>query len=165
MYIGCYHLFWLVFTKYRSLEFWLSYLNNWFLTCLFALIGSEFIDLEKVSLVWLQIICGLYTNETYRFAYLEDLWKVVERVPVGCSNLFASIDFIDWSNIPFKFFIQVLFFLLLTCGYHIYWICVHWSWNLSSGVIAIFSRPYPKRTYTFASPDGLWDIVVRYLVL
>ena len=37
--------------------------------------------------------------------------------------------------ISIKFFIQAVFWLL-TCVYHIYWMCIHWSWSLSSGVIA-----------------------------
>ena len=37
--------------------------------------------------------------------------------------------------IAFKLFIQSFLGWLFTCVYHIYCIIVHWSWNLSSGVI------------------------------
>ena len=38
---------------------------------------------------------------------------------------------------------------------------VHWSWNLSLGVVEIFYEPYTNRTYIFASPAGLCNFVLR----
>ena len=40
-----------------------------------------------------------------------------------------------WYRISIKFFVKALFCWLFTRVHHIYWIIVHWSWNLSSGVI------------------------------
>ena len=83
----------------------------------------------------LSVFCGPYPKQTYVFASPTGLWTVVLRVPVGCSYLTASIDCFAWSKISFQLFFQVFFFWFLTCVYHIYWISVHWYWNLSSIVI------------------------------
>ena len=49
-------------------------------------------------------------------------------------------------KISFKSFVQAFFCWFLTCVYHIYWINIHWYWNLSAGVIAnckwAVSKPY-----------------------
>ena len=46
----------------------------------------------------------------------------------------------------FRFFVQAFFCCLLNFVYHIYWISVHWSWNLSSFELANcqwdVSKPY-----------------------
>ena len=52
--------------------------------------------------------------------------------------LLSSIYCFSWSKISFKLFFQAFFCLSLTCAHNIYCISVHWSWNLSSGVIANF---------------------------
>ena len=49
-----------------------------------------------------QIFCGTYPKCTYGFTSPAGLWKVVSRVLVGCSDLFASIDLFYWSKIFFK---------------------------------------------------------------
>ena len=54
-----------------------------------------------------------------------------------------------------------LVFDLIVC---IDWISVHWSWTLSSDVIENFMWTYPKRKYGFASPSGLWKVLLRVLV-
>ena len=63
------------------------------------------------------------------------LWKAALRVLVGWSGLFASIDNFSWSKISFKLFVQALFCWFLTSVYHIYWIHINWSWNLSLVVL------------------------------
>ena len=70
------------------------------------------------------------------FAYPTGLWKVLEMVPFGCSDLFASMYCFDWSKISFKLFVQALFCWFLTCVYFIQWISAHWSLNLSLGMLA-----------------------------
>ena len=49
-------------------------------------------------------------------------------------------------NISFKIFVQAFFCWLLNCVHHIYWVSIHWSWNLSSCVVVNFqwyvSKPY-----------------------
>ena len=77
------------------------------------LIESGFIDPETYPWVCLQIVCGMYSNQTYGFAFPAGLWKVATRVPVGRSYLFTSIDCFAWYNISFKFFIQAFFCWLL----------------------------------------------------
>ena len=96
------------------------------------MIGSALIDTETFHLVWLKIVSRPYPNWTYRVASPVDFGKVMVEVPVGCSDLFSSIDWFYWSKISFKFFVQSFF---LNCVYHIYWISVYWSWNLSSNVL------------------------------
>ena len=66
------------------------------------------------------------------------LWKVMAGVLVVCSDFFASIYWFDWSKKYFKLFIQYLFCWLPTCVYFIYYISVHWSWNLSLGTLENF---------------------------
>ena len=97
---------------------------------------SAFIDPESFPQVCLKIVCGMYTKRTYGFNPHTGMCIFVVRVPVGCSDLFASIDWFDWSIISFKLFVQAFFYWLLTCVYHMYWISVHWSWNLYLGVLA-----------------------------
>ena len=109
-----------------------------------------YIDWISVNLNWnfslgvLEVVYGTYPNQIYGFSSPAALWKVVARVLVGCSDLFASIYCFSWSIISFKFSVKALFCLLLTCVYHIYWISVHWSWNLSSGVLENFQWAISK---------------------
>ena len=49
-------------------------------------IGTEFIHTETCPPVWFQIVCGLYTNQVYRFSYPAGLWKLVMRVRVFSYN-------------------------------------------------------------------------------
>ena len=109
------------------------------MTCFFALTGSAFIDPETCPWVWLKFFYELYPKRAYRFAFPIGFLKVTERVPVGCSDLFTSIYCFACSKISFKFFVQAIFRWFLTCVYYIYLIRVHWSWNLSLGVIVKFS--------------------------
>ena len=83
----------------------------------------------------LWIFCGTHPNQTYILYYPTGLCNVVARFLVVCSDLFASSDWFSCYKISFKFFIKAFFCLLLTCGYLIYWIRVHLSWNLSLGVL------------------------------
>ena len=73
----------------------------------FAFTGLSFVDPEKFPLVWLQIVCGPYTNWTYRFAYPTVLWTVVSRVTVVwfcCHHQFN-----EWLQVNhFDFFLCVL---------------------------------------------------------
>ena len=110
-------------------------MDHWFLTCLFAQIGSVFIDHETCPRACLIFVFGKYSKRADRFTSSTGLCKVVLRVPVGCSYLFPSIDCFDWSKISFKFFVQALFCWLLYFVYFVYWISVHWYWNLSLGVL------------------------------
>ena len=76
------------------------------------------------------------------------------RVPAECNLLLTLIDWFAWSKISFKLFTQTFFCWLLTSLYCIYWISIHWYWNLSSVVIEKFLWPYPSLTYVLASPQG-----------
>ena len=42
--------------------------------CLFVLIGSTFIDTVTYPWVWLKIVCGTFTYQTYKFLPLHD-WE------------------------------------------------------------------------------------------
>ena len=117
----------------------------------FALIVSVFIDPESCPQVWLKFICDFYPNCTYGFFSPACSWKVVEIVPVECNCQLTSINLFDWSKISFKLFTLAYIHLLLTCEYCINCIIIHWSCNLSSGVIEIFpwdvSKPYIRISY------------------
>ena len=89
------------------------------------------------------------------------LWKVMARVTVGCSDLFDSIYCFAWSKIYLKFFVQAFFYWLFTCKYHIYWTRVHWSWNLSLGVIANCQWAVSKPDTWISLPAGLWKVMLR----
>ena len=88
--------------------------------------------------MWLQIVYGIYPNRKYGFYSPVGFWNVLTRVPVMYSDFFNSIDCFAWSKTPFNLLVQRLFYWLLTCVHHIYWISVHLSWNLFSGEIEKF---------------------------
>ena len=103
----------------------------------------------NLSLCVSQIFCGPYPNQTYGFSPPTVFGKFVARVPIGCSDLFTSIDWFVWYKRSFKLFVQVLFFWFLNCAYWIYWASVNLSWNLSLCVLA----------------NCLWDVVCGRLWL
>ena len=82
------------------------------------------------------VFFGSYPNRTYGLAPpAVGLSKVVVRVPVWCSNLFAYNYCFAWYTISIKFFVHVFFCWFLTCVYHNYWIRMNWTWNLLLGVL------------------------------
>ena len=107
------------------------------------LIIDLFFCVNRVSVHWsrnlylgvIKIVCGTYTNQTYRFSSPTVLWKVVTRVTVDCNCLLTSIDWFDWYKISFKFSTKYYFCWYLTCVYWSYWISANWYWSLSSGAI------------------------------
>ena len=103
---------------------------------LFIIIGSAFIDPETCPCVCYQIVCGPYPNWTYGLAFPVSLSRVIARVPVCCSYLFASIYWFAWSKTFIQFLVQAFFCWLLSCVYRIYWIIVHFYWNLSLSLLA-----------------------------
>ena len=54
-------IYWI--SRYFPLGFYFWSWCHWFLTCLFTLIVSEFIDPESCTQVWLKIFCGSYPNQ------------------------------------------------------------------------------------------------------
>ena len=127
--------------------------------CLFALIVSSLIDTNTCPQGILKIFCGMYPNRTYGFAYLTGLRRVVERVPVRCNCLLILINcFLPWSRISFKFFSKEFIYLLLTCVFFIYWIIIHWYWNLYLVVIINFlwdaSKPDIRICFPFRFVEG-----------
>ena len=136
------------------------YFRSWLLTCLFVLIVSAFIDPKTCPRVWLQIVCGTYPKKTCVFTSPSGLWKVLTRVPVGCSELFAPIDFFTLSILSFKYFFKPSFVeCWLVCI--IFIVSVFIDPETCPRVwLQIFSEPYQNWTYIFASPAGLWEVVV-----
>ena len=67
-------------------------------------------------------------------------------------------------NIPFKIIIQAFLCWFLNCVHHIYWISVHWSWNLSLGVIPNFQWDVSKPDICICFPcrfvEGLGEEAV-----
>ena len=114
--------------------------------------------------MWLQIVCGTYPKQTYVFAPPVGLWKVVVRVPVRYSDLFASIYWFALYKISFKFVVKD-FFVDCWLVYIIFIVSEFIDPETCSKVwLKIFSRPYTKRTYGFALPAGLWKVVARVTV-
>ena len=139
--------------KYCSLGFWFSSFHYWLLNYFFASTTSTFIDTKTCLQVCLEIVCGAYPNRKFGFASPAGLWKVVVRVMIECNCLLMLIDCFDWYKISFKFFVKALFCWLLTYVYCIYWIRVHWSWNLSLGVFANFLRAVSKSDIQIPPPQ------------
>ena len=138
--VYCFKFIFLLYhiSKYYPLELWFQYYHCWFLTCLCTLIGSSFIYPNTCPWVWFKTICGAYPNHIYIFSFPAGFWQVVTRVTVACNLLLILIYYFDWSNISFKLFSQDFLCRFLTCLFFIYWISVHWSWNLSLGLIENF---------------------------
>ena len=135
------------------------------MTFFFAFIRSSFIDTETFTPVCLQIFCGTYPNRTYRFASPTGFCG---RLRWGCwlgvQTCFIQIDFFYWWKVSFKFFIKVLYFycwlvyvIFFGSGFIDPETCA-WVW------LQIFSGLYPNQAYGFASPAGLWKVVVRVTV-
>ena len=79
---------------------------------------------------------------TFHYFYIVFDYSWFLEIQLNWYKLFLSIrSFIcqvllfEVSKISFKIFVQAFFCSLLTCVYHIYWISVYWSWNLSLGVL------------------------------
>ena len=100
----------------------------------------------------LEIFFGSYPNLTYGIYPPTGLWKFVDMVPVGYSDFLSSIDCFDWSKMSFNLFVQSLFCLLLTCVYHIYWVIIHWSWNLLSIMLEKNSVGHIQSRHIYSLP-------------
>ena len=101
------------------------------------------------------------SKQAMRIFFPAGLWEVTAKVTVVCSFLFASIDCIAWYKLSFKFFVQVFICWLLTCDYHTYCICIHWSWNFSAVVISNFQWEVSKPDIWISSPIVLSKVVAR----
>ena len=110
------------------------------------------VDPETFTWVWLKIFLRPYPNKTFGFASPAGLWEVVVRVLVECNCFLAWIYYFNWYEISYKSFTQAYFCLFLTCLYFNYWISVHWSWNLSSVVIANCLWAVSKTDIRISSP-------------
>ena len=139
-------------------------MRRWLLTYLFALIVSAFVDPETCPWVWLKTSCGTYPNQAYVFASPAYLWKIMLRLMVGCSDLFASIYCFDWSKISFRFFVQTFFCWLLICVVNR---CMSWRCMLlvlSSGFIENFqlvvSKPGIQICFLHSFVEGCGECAV-----
>ena len=95
-----------LYLKYNSSSsFKPSFIDCWLVCIIFT--GSEFIDPETCTGMWLKIVSGTYPNQTYGFSSPAGLWKVVTRVPV-----FMVSPVVMNTLIGFKAVLQVWFF----CG-------------------------------------------------
>ena len=119
----------------------------------------------KLSSVELQIVCGLYPNRTFGFSSPAGLWKVMDRVLVGCSDLLASIYCFAWSKIYFKIFVHTLFCWFLTIFIEFTGSSFIDPETCPRGRYKIVCGPYPNWTYSFYSPVGLWKVMSRVLVV
>ena len=134
-------------------------------TCLFALMISAFIDSDNCHQVWLQIVCGTYTNWTYVFFFSQDLVRLWQRFQLGVTAclhqyiylfgikypliLLPNTSFVGFWPVYFSFTGSV-FMDLETCP---------WVW------LQIFCGTYTNQTCVFSSPTGLYKVVARVIVL
>ena len=135
------------------------------MTCLFVLIGSEFVDTNTCSQTWLQIVYGPHPNWTYIFYSPAGMRKVNEMVPVGCNLLLTSIDFFVDIKHPLSYSHKTSF---VEC-----WI-VYFEFTGSAFIdpktfprvwLKFFCGLYPNWAYRFDSPTGSWKVVVRVPVV
>ena len=102
----------------------ISHLEVLFFEILFSIFASLIVNLfvwvNRISIYWYwKIYSGVFEKmyverieiRTYGFASPEGTWKIVARVPVGCSYLFTSIYCFACSKIYFKLFVQFFFFV------------------------------------------------------
>ena len=116
-----YYFFDLIFIKYISLGFQLSYLRHLLQTFFFAFIGSTFIDPETFSRVCKKFVFGTYPNRTYVFAYPTGLWKAVVRVLVFVISTivintligFKAVTQVGYWTLIYKLQIRLLLLLVL----------------------------------------------------
>ena len=99
--------------------------------------------------LWLQIILGQYQKWTYGFASPAGLWKVMARILVSCSILFASIYWYTWSKISYKLFFKALYFgCWLVCIIFIGSAFIDTD-TCPLVLLQMFSELYTNRTYEF----------------
>ena len=108
-----------------------------------SLIVDLFIWINRISVHWSwNLSLGVSENFLWVLSKLDiqicspcRFVKFFGKVSGWFSELFASIYCFAWSKISFKFFVQALFRWFFICVYHIYWISIYWSWNLSLSVL------------------------------
>ena len=134
----------LQFNQYKLLFFvWFNNLQLplfWVLVIIFVpLLVDLFVWIYRININWswnlssgvIEIVLWVVSKPYIRISFPTGLWKVVAMVLVRCSDFFTLIEYFPWSKISFNLFNQILFCWLLTWSYHMNWISVHWSWNLS----------------------------------
>ena len=118
--------------------FYFIFFSSWFIELYFnfyrLLLFIRFIICQVLLFGVLDIIFASFIVDLFvRIDHISVCWSwnlsscVLENCPWDVSKPDIQICF------PFKFFVQYFLCLLLTCVYHIHWVEVHWSWNLSSG--------------------------------
>ena len=109
----------------------------WLLTCLFALIISVLINPETCSQVWFQLYVGHIQTGHTDFLPPRVCGRSWWGFQLGVKA--CLIQLIAWLGLHAR-----IICWFLTCVYHNYWIRVHWSLNLSLGVIANFQWDVSK---------------------
>ena len=131
--------------RYKLILFpWLFIHQVFFFVVLFfilaPLIIGLFVCIDLIGIHWSwHLSLGVISNCQWDVSkpYIQispppaGFWMVVVSILVGCSDFFSTIDCFAWYKISSKLLVQDFFHYLLTCVYHIYWISVHWYWNLS----------------------------------
>ena len=116
-------------------------------------------------MVWLQIVYGIYPNWTYGFAPPEGLLKIVDRVLVGCSDLFALIDFFAWSKNSSCYSFNTFFLdWWLMCTIFIGSVFIYPE-TCSLLWLQIFSRTHTNQTCGFSSHASLCNVITRVPIL
>ena len=101
---GCGENFSIQLVALLDLKYLSSYLfktcfvNCWLVRITF--IGSEFIYPKTCPWVWLKILSGMYPNQTYGFASIAVLWKVVARMPFFVIEPVTINKLIVFKDVP-----------------------------------------------------------------
>ena len=160
-YIFFYHYWYLELqlNRYKVLLFLRLFIHKVYLfgvlVIIFVLIiVNQFFYIDMIRFHWSwNLSLGVISNCLWDISK-PDIWiyfthRFVEGRDKGYGWVFRLVRFnlliLLISNLLQVIF-QALFRWLLNCVCHIYWIHVHWSWNVSSGVIENFqwgvSKPY-----------------------
>ena len=103
-----------------------NYLSNrYFVDCLLMwiiLISSDLIDTETFPWFRLKIVSVPYPKQTYGFAYLAGLWKVVAKVLVFLLHLLSLIHWLESRQILKLFKFSVVWVSVFTRVTKYYWI-------------------------------------------
>ena len=114
------------------------------LTCFYKFIVSEFIYPEAcVGCVRNVSVWRIQTGHMDLLP-LQVCRRSWQGWSLGVLTFSCQLIALIYLKISIKLFIKYFFCWFLTCVYHIYCIRIHWSWNLSLGVLENFQWAVSK---------------------
>ena len=140
-----------------------------FLVIIFAwFVFDLFVRIYRIRVHWYQnLSSGVIKNclwDVYKpyiwICFPTGLWKVVVRVPVGCSWFFLRFITLSYLKYPSIYSLKTSF---IDC-WLVYIISIGSEFidpeTFPRVWLNIFCGPYPKWTYIFSSPAGFLNVVV-----